>query len=278
MSMTMKMRWFLLAAMLASCSKDVPIDELTETPIGPSGGMAQSAAGELAIAVPQGALGVQTIVRIRTDRATVDQHRVGPLFEVSTEPSIATFSMPLTLIIENPRPAIDVVLATFDGPATAIANAAYDGGERLAHASIEHPGRFGLLNIDPIDPNDCPDPDPNVPDSGVQPECLALLIGPIEGEACDDNTRCPYPCGMCECRCGQYRCFPTPEPDNSCHDPACPATVEEAATATCAHVSYCSYGADTCCGSTYPTSICSCLNGVFTCYAPNACSRMSCAG
>jgi len=53
-------------------------------------------------------------------------------------------------------------------------------------------------------------------------------------------------------------------------DIGCPAD-EPFAIVECRGDLSCSYGFETCCGETYASTICDCLNGAFGCYATDAC-------
>lgn len=69
------------------------------------------------------------------------------------------------------------------------------------------------------------------------------------------------------------------QPDaNVVLDMAAPTTCPGTAPfdGTCSGNLTCTYGTETCCGMTYPSTVCNCKNGRFQCYATDACLIPSC--
>src|SRR5262245_50906800 len=115
----------------AACSKDVPINEETQKTIGPAGGTTMSAAEELRLDFPPGALPMEVLVRVTTDRNS--GNLIGPKFDLKTEPPLQGFAMPVHLLIRAPSGSPDVELVqVLDDKFTKVAGATYDRTTREA--------------------------------------------------------------------------------------------------------------------------------------------------
>lgn len=68
---------------LVGCSETKVLDELTVTPIGPSGGIATSADGLFAVEFPAGSLAAAVDVQILTVRSLVPSGIIGPIYDLT---------------------------------------------------------------------------------------------------------------------------------------------------------------------------------------------------
>lgn len=126
-----------------------------------------------------------------------------------------------------------------------------------------------------VAPGDCTEPSPRgCADEGC-PEGLACVLSADAACApsscsCDaenDVWICTEDCGP------MYACAPVEEV-------ACPA-VEPRTGDACGELSEtadCSWGTETCCGTTYPSYGCDCADGTWACFATDACFILSCEG
>lgn len=104
--------------------------------------------------------------------------------------------------------------------------------------------------------------------------------GSAGGPSCQSDADCPAPavcqicadgvtssCAMGKCVAGACQVVypPCPAIDGG----ACPPDVPIGKA--CAGNLTCTYGTETCCGHTYPSTVCDCMNGSFGCYATDAC-------
>ena len=147
------------------------------------------------------------------------------------------------------------------------------------------------------------DGDDSGPDGNPLTECSTEECGPAPGapnELCFDGSTagpvcgaddqgqcgwtvvsCPeHPCNLLECddethcklvqvQCVTTPCPPQPEcvPNQPVECPDAPPDPRD----PCAGDIRCAYGAETCCGVTHDSYVCSCEGGVFTCFATDAC-------
>lgn len=58
-------------------------------------------------------------------------------------------------------------------------------------------------------------------------------------------------------------------PDSPVGD-SCPAEIPSFGD-PCSPEAHCGYGFETCCGHTYPSTVCDCYDGAFSCYSTDAC-------
>ena len=107
---------------------------------------------------------------------------------------------------------------------------------------------------------------PSCPDGGASQcasdgECAAPAICKL----CADGHS--YSCATAACVAGacevQYPACPAVDAG------ACPASVPIGET--CSGTLHCEYGTETCCGKTYPSTVCDCSGSGFACYATDAC-------
>jgi hypothetical protein len=129
--------------------------------------------------------------------------------------------------------------------------------------------------------------DPDVlPDSCTEPSPRGCADdGCADGQACvlsDADGCAPSSCScdtendvwVCTEDCGpMYMCAPIDEVE-------CPAVAPQTGDA-CGAASVaadCSWGTETCCGATYPSYGCDCLDGTWACFATDACFIQSCEG
>lgn len=266
------------AVALLGCSKDLVVPERTETTITESGGVALSAAGETTLRVPAGALPAGTKVVITTDRAP-RTGLVGPVFDLATVPKVETFAAPIAIEIQNPTRATRVHVVNVDGATPiAVAGSSYDAATGIARAELAHFSSYGL--------------EPTGSDCGA--------LNPSPGGACsDDGLRCEigqecccgqcYPSMVCQCGEGSWGCYATdaclgaslscpdggqsPIDSGTSTSTSCPR-FEEVFDATCDSPSLiCEYGEESCCGETYPSTHCMCVDGRFACRPTDACLR-----
>lgn len=109
-------------------------------------------------------------------------------------------------------------------------------------------------------------------------------------ESCCGKT---YPSTVCDCSGGTFSCYATDAcflPPGACGDAStpddggkggdgsapgdggdsCPANPPIGLT--CSGSSHCEFGTETCCGKTYPSTVCDCQGGNWSCYATDACA------
>lgn len=101
------------------------------------------------------------------------------------------------------------------------------------------------------------------------------------GPACTSDGDCVTPavCAVCadgsSTSCATGKCFegacqviypPCPGVDGGS---SCPAAVPMGGT--CSGNLHCEYGTETCCGHTFPSTVCDCTGGTFACFATDAC-------
>lgn len=77
-----------LLALLA-CAEDRMMEEVTETPISSTGGLARSFDGRLSIEFPPGALASGTLIRVATEPAHDKDELVSPVYDISPRRSLA---------------------------------------------------------------------------------------------------------------------------------------------------------------------------------------------
>lgn len=95
---------------------------------------------------------------------------------------------------------------------------------------------------------------------GGGPQC-----DPLPGCAMVDSGVCFDGCNSCTCTSSGWACT-----DRACLDGGtCPTHVPIGES--CTGDLHCEYGTETCCGKTYPSTVCSCTGGSFACYATDAC-------
>lgn len=113
------MRWLLAAVLLAGCSGEAHrLAEMTETIIGPSGGTARSAGGNLTLWLPPGALAKEETITIETIRGSAVPRLVSPRYQLG--PRGLELALPATLELEVPGADRSLALANLDGPEPAI--------------------------------------------------------------------------------------------------------------------------------------------------------------
>lgn len=92
-------------------------------------------------------------------------------------------------------------------------------------------------------------------------ECAA----PTVCEVCPDGVS--HSCATGKCTAGGCEVVYPPCPTVDAG--ACPA--DAPIGGACAGDLHCTYGAETCCGQTHPSTVCDCIDGRFACYATDAC-------
>lgn len=280
-----------------ACTKSEPVPERTETVISALGGAAKSAAGELTLNVPAGAVPDGTRIVITTVRDAVPPSAIGPTFELSSEPSITRFTPTIAIAIANPRPTARVRVANLDDATPVlVGGAAYDVTKHVASAELEHFSRYGLVVVTTTTGTttpSCPEARP-VPGAacGV-PEELSCTFGE---ECCCGAC---YPELSCGCRGGLWACFyldrclgaqitcgdaGPPEPDSGNVEPLdagqldgtvtstdCPAEADVQRAACPVAGLTCAYGEEVCCGQSFPSMYCTCDGARYACRATDAC-------
>jgi hypothetical protein len=189
--MTMTARLFptlLALPLLSACEENrVPILEQTITLIGGSGGTAKSAAGELTLTVPANVLPANTEVLITTTRRQITAVH-GPLFDLKTNPPIATFAQPIAVEIKNPNETIDVAVALIHQQTPMpVSGGTYDRANKIARAELTHFSTYSLVAT-----SVCPTERPNAQDTcsrtgqtcGYGEECCCDECGPAEDCSC----------------------------------------------------------------------------------------------
>lgn len=257
----------LLTASIAACSERVvPLEEVTETTLGGSGGLASSAAGELTLEFPAGVLAEGSVVRIQTDRAARVAGLVGPVFELKVAPPIARFAEPVELAIRADAQGARLIVANLDGAAPVeVAGSTHDAAAGIVRASLEHFSRYGAIRA---------------PSGG----CPATPPG--SGDACSEGLRCEYGeeccCGACHpslvytCNAGVWIGLHTDAclgAGISCPDagaPSCPAEMP-ALGSPCDHGLDCEYGQECCCGECHPSMVLTCDQGAWLGLHTDAC-------
>lgn len=276
----------------AACTKETTLPERTETEISSTGGTALSAAGELTLQIPAGAVPDGTRVIITTDRGAHPANVVGPVFDLDTEPRVSRFSPAIRVELKNPQRDRAVQLANLDGATpVAVTDASYDSATATARGALEHFSRYGLVTT--TSTPSCPES--ATPNSACSDEGLSCQFGQ---ECCCGAC---YPSLSCTCGGGTWACAATdaclgapigcntPDagtlPDASVIPDAgvipdggtststgCPVDETAAFGASCSDPSLaCSYGVQTCCGQTFPSIFCSCDGTSFGCRPTDAC-------
>jgi len=100
---------------------------------------------------------------------------------------------------------------------------------------------------------------------------LAAALGCTEESPRGTDASAPDAPRSIDACAGCVRPDTTPSWDAS----ECPAEVPVGG-APCSEGASCPYGEETCCGDTYPATICECHSGQFLCYATDACLIPSC--
>jgi hypothetical protein len=262
-----------LPLLIAGCTSDkVALDELTETPLGASGGQALSAGGELTLTFAAGSLGAGSVVRIQTDRSATDATWVSPVFDLQVTPAVTAFPQPVTvsLRLATGLPGAALLHLAAAGP-EAVAGSSYDPATGLLQAELTHFSRY------------------------VAQQSSACPAEAPGAEACpQDGLRCEYGqeccCGQCypslvyTCNGGRWGAYYT----DACLIPACPdAGAGDSGTAGCPAEApgggacaeeglRCEYGEECCCGQCYPSLVYTCNGGQWAGFNTDACLRPSC--
>jgi hypothetical protein len=136
----------------------------------------------------------------------------------------------------------------------------------------DDPGHLQKADAPPIQQRDCPSAAP-----------LSDNRCGTEGQRCDygSETCCgqTYPSMVCTCEGGGFRCSYTDAcliPPGYCNDGGtdasnCPPKEPLDDNSCGSEGLRCEYGSETCCGQTYPSMVCTCRSGVFSCSYTDAC-------
>lgn len=250
----------LFLATLFGCSKDIGIDEMTETNIGPSGGSAQSAAGEAVVRIPATTFPTDTRVTIRTVRQVNTTQAIGPIFELSMQPNVEAFPTGVILEIENRDSDENVSIANFDvRPGAPLAHSTYDRASKKASVTLQHFSSYGLV----VTTSSCPPDLPTASDTCTTPN-----------ETCSYGEECC--CGTCgpqhACICGesgQWACYATDRCYGPC-GPSCHARPNDGDS--CAGMGVMSTSFVLCCyGDCQPAYMCTCDGNAWSCSYPGLC-------
>jgi hypothetical protein len=157
-------------------------------------------------------------------------------------------------------------------------------GDSGAAASNSYPSGRDASPIPSVAPTPTPTPQP-ARDASAEVDCASYSS---QGEACSPEgaycaylgtlPSCDYVPGDCTCTGGYWVCPSSIAPSCDAGPRAqagCPAT-EPSADDACTGSASCNYGTETCCGASYPSVICDCTQGFFSCYPTDACLMPVC--
>lgn len=256
----------------AGCTADnVALEEVTETPIGATGGQALSAGGELTLGFQAGTLASSSVVRIQTDRSATKATYVSPIFDLEVTPAVTTFDPPVQVDLQLATGLSNVSLVHLaEAGAKAVEGTAYDSASGVLQAQLTHFSSYVAEVGHTTTSTNCPAQEP------------AISACPLEGQRCEYGQECC--CGQCYpslvyvCRGGSWGAAYT----DACLIPACPDAgtspcPAEAPTGACTtEGDRCEYGQECCCGQCYPSVVSVCQGGSWATMATDACFNPEC--